>query len=541
MNKKVTYKQLMKLFREFRSQQILLLSICLISLFLNIFFIYQIQGIVDCVINQSDLKIFVRLLQKILILGILTLGMNVIQNTCWSNFRNLLINKMRVLLYQGMVKKNVEFFDTHTTGDIVSAIMNDGSIIAQSAGISILMFIVNLVHIGAILFLMIRMNVTFGFMILGVSTVYYFFMTYVNGKMRTAFREQQKGVAGLTQSLSEKIRAEYDIIVLDKQQYFAEKFEHQVMREFFEKVKKVIFVEVLNGALSNVMKIIFPIMTVAAGAFLVYQGKLSIGMIVAAFTLVQNLIEPLNNMGDLYQGQQQALGSAERVYDYLFEENQPDGELTLSGNIDEMSIQIDSYSWGNKEILKNLSQKAVVGDFIFVSGESGCGKTTLLKLICGLYQVKHGGIFADKTDIKDISRHSYYDNVQMLFQDPFLFEGTIEENLTLGETYGRSEIEEILKIVYMDDFVREHGLDYRLAEGGHNVSGGQRQRLCLARILLRRPKVLLLDEATSAVGKEMEGKILGGLRQFMEKNPMMIIAVSHSKEYEKYCTQMWRL
>ena len=99
------------------------------------------------------------------------------------------------------------------------------------------------------LFLMIRMNVTFGFMILGVSAVYYFFMTYVNGKMRTAFREQQKGVAGLTQSLSEKIRAEYDIIVLDKQQYFAEKFEHQVMREFFEKVKKVIFVEVLNGAL----------------------------------------------------------------------------------------------------------------------------------------------------------------------------------------------------------------------------------------------------------------------------------------------------
>ena len=191
--------------------------------------------------------------------------------------------------------------------------------------------------------------------------------------------------------------------------------------------------------------------------------------------------------------------------------------------------------------MKNLSEKAVVGGFYICFRRKRLRKTTLLKLICGLYQVKHGGIFADTTDIENISRHSYYDNVQMLFQDPFLFEGTIEENLTLGETYSRSEIEEILKIVYMDDFVREHGLDYRLTEGGHNVSGGQRQRLCLARILLRRPRVLLLDEATSAVGKEMEGKILGGLRQFMEKNPMMIIAVSHSKEYEKYCTQMWRL
>lgn len=313
------------------------------------------------------------------------------------------------------------------------------------------------------------------------------------------------------------------------------------MHDFMQKVKKVIFVEVASGALASAMKVIFPVLVVAGDAFLVYQGKMSVGMVVTSYTLVQNLVDPLNNLGDAYQGRQQALGSAERVYDYLFGDNPEEGKLDMPSDVDQLEVAIDSYSWGDKEVLHQLSLNAKTGDFVFISGDSGCGKSTLLKLICGLYPIENGNIYVNNRNIADISKHSYYKGVQMLFQDAFLFEGTIEENLTLGDEYPAEKIQEALRISCMDEFVKEHGMDYEIKESGGNLSGGQRQRLCIARVLLREPSILLLDESTSALDKETEAQILESLREFMKKHPMMILAVSHNREYAGQCTQIWEL
>lgn len=217
---KTTYQKLAALFKEYRPQQAGLMVIYTAGILLNVLLLYRIQDIIDCVVEQKPVDELAMLFLKIFLLALVTLAVSIVENKSWHYFRNVLTNRMRVLLYQGMMKKNAAFFDTHATGDVASAVMNDGSIIAQNIGTNTLMFAINSVHVVVVIAVMASMNWIIGIVVAVVSVGYYLLMTYVNRKMREVFREQQQGLAEVNQSLTEKIKAAYDIMVMDKQTYF---------------------------------------------------------------------------------------------------------------------------------------------------------------------------------------------------------------------------------------------------------------------------------------------------------------------------------
>jgi len=542
MTSNTKYRQLTNLFRDFRKKQIFLFIICSISIILNILLVYQIQDLINIAVKENSKEYFIDILIRTCCLGLFTFLATVYQTQRWHLFRHELINNMRLKMYRKMLEKDTLFFDTKTTGDIASGILNDGSSIAENAGINILMFWLNILQTAIIIGIMLRLNMILGLIVLILSILYFVLVNILNKEMRTSYRDERQKFAELTQFTYENINAVYDIKTMDKASFFIDKFSNLVWNKYFKKVKKVINIQVRMYSINTVMKVILPVMVIASGVYYSYSGYISIGTLVIFYTYVGMLIEPLNNLADFNQGKQMALGAAERVFDYLFDEPKllPEIKQPLQ-DIQSLKLKVNSFNRNDKEILHNVYNTLLSGDRMVIKGESGCGKTTLLKLICNLYELENGEILINNINISLLPKSLLYQKIKILFQEPFVFEGTILDNLTLGDVFDKEFIYEVLHVACMDDFVKTHGLDYMVTEKGKNLSGGQRQRLCLARILLRKPQILLLDEATSALDAETEKRLLQELLLYTQNNGMILLAVSHNNSFDTICNKIWNL
>ncbi len=533
--KSIKYKDLIKLFKNLRKQQITLFIICLLSITSEILLTYQVQGLVDAIVDATSFNTLLNVFYKILFWGILSFLLTLYQTRKWHYFRYKLINSMRYKMYKSLIKKPMSFFDKYTTGDLASRVMNDGSSIAESAGIQILMIILNIVRIIFVMAILIHFNIKLSLIVLPLIPMYYFLLRRINGNMRNTAKEERQAFAKVQQMLIENIKGIRDIVTFNKFEYFSEIFNNTLNKEYFSKLKKIVNCQVLMYALNSVMIIFLPIVILMFGSFLSFQGEISIGTLIAFYTYLNKLVEPIGNLADSYQGSRVALGSADRVYDFIFDNTNDCAGDSFEEEFKELNVNIESFSWDTKEVLNNLSFTISMGDRLFIQGESGKGKSTLLKLIMNFYDNYKGEININNRAVSSLNKASYYKNVMELPQEPFIFEGTIKENLCLGDEFSLEEINEVCKVACIDSLISEKGLDYTLTESGSNISGGQKQRLSLARVLLRKPKVLILDEATSALDKETEGKLLENLDVFLKKNNISLISVSHNDGIKKIC------
>lgn len=538
---KIKYREIVKLFSDCRIKQIGLFFLCAIAVSSELYLVYQIRGLIDC-LSAQNYDLFIILIRRVFLTAIFAFVFTILQTKQWHTFRAELINKMRVKMYKKMLVQLSSYFDSKPSGDITSAILNDGSMIADSAGVNILMLLLNLLRLLIIFVIMYQTNVIVATIVLIVSLFYFITCILVNGIMRQAFAKERQSFANLTQSLLEVVKAISIVKVLNKYDFFNERFKTQVWRKYFPNQKRIIEIEVRASALNSLMHIILPILVICSGVVISFHHGSEVGSIVMMYTLVGQLIEPLNNLSDFYQGRQKALGAAERVYDYLFSnvDDSSDRNSSLS-DIQSLDINIEKYYWKNKVIFSDFKQSAIPGAKIHLQGPSGSGKTTLLKLLANLYSVDFGFIKYNGEDVQHFDKDSIYRKVSIVFQEPFIFEGSLYDNLTLGDNFQEGLIYDVLKITCLDQFVKEHGLNYYLNENGANISGGQRQRVCLARVLLRKPQVLLLDEATSALDHETEEQLLQRLNIYIKQNNIILIAVSHGTAIREICNENWFL
>ena len=267
------------------------------------------------------------------------------------------------------------------------------------------------------------------------------------------------------------------------------------------------------------------------GSYLIVNGDITSGNFVSFITALILLYTPIKSIGKNYNAMQVSFLAIERVVEILETEptifDKPNA-VTLKGV--KKSINFNHVYFEYKEgvpVLKDINLEVKAGTTVALVGNSGGGKTTIVNLIPRFYDVKSGSITIDKTDIRDISLESLRDNIAVVFQDNFLFAGTIRDNILLGkEDATEEEIATAVKMACLDEFINEleNGLDTKLGERGSLLSGGQRQRLAIARAFIKNAPVVILDEATSALDNKAEAVVQRAIDNLMQDRTVFVIA-----------------
>ena len=319
----------------------------------------------------------------------------------------------------------------------------------------------------------------------------------------------------------------YETTLMNNRKPFLKERLEAVSKENLDLNYKMRKVSNISSIVTSLIAWIPGFLVLVIGVFLVFDGKITIGYLVTANSLINFIIAPFRNVANSYlsiKGTVDIRKRVESLINYAVDEST---DLVSINHFERIDVQDLCFSYPNSEnkILKNFRFKIQKGDKIAIVGSSGCGKSTFLKLLCKFYNFSDGTIQVNGIDIKRIEAVSYYNCIAYIPQDPFIFEDTLKNNISLGKSYPEERILEVLSLVGLSDYVHllPDGLETVLTEQGQNISGGQKKRIAVARALIRNCSMLVIDEATSS----LDTKSTNSMVQWLLSLPCTIVMVTH--------------
>ena len=442
--------------------------------------------------------------------------------------------------YDYVTELPMNFFDTRKTGEIMSR-FNDASKIREAiSGVTLtLMIDVSLVVICGII--LHKKSPVLFMVAFGIFLIYVLISIFYMKPLDKFNRDVMEQDAQFNSYLKETIDGMETVKISQAESNVKSKV-HELFIKFLNRNINGNMMALSKDALIDFTTSVGTLLLLWIGAIEVINGKMTIGSLVTFYLLLNYFLEPIQNLVGIQDSLQTALVAADRLNDVLELKPEKSGHFELNTSIETIDFKNISFRYGNRDlIIKDLSFSIKKGDKIAFVGESGCGKSTITKLLTGLYKPESGSIQINQKNIEAYSIKSLRTNIAYVPQTIFLFSDTIKNNLTLGleqdSIPSDKKIKEVLNMCCCD-FVNEmpFGLDSILEENGANLSGGQKQKLAIARALLRNPQVLILDEATSALDTIAERRIQTALNQFYPEMTMIIIA--HRLSTVKECNDI---
>lgn len=432
--------------------------------------------------------------------------------------------------YDHVINLPMSFFGTREVGEIISR-FNDASKIREAiSGVTLTMMIdVFMVIIGGVI-LYTQSSLLFGITIIPLI-IYGIIVFGFKKKIENINRKTMESNAKVTSYLVESINGVSTIKAFNAEREVSLETEKRFIK-FIKNIFTNDYINNLQISLKSLVKGIFSISILWIGTIQVIEGNISFGELLSFNALLIYFLDPIENIINLQPTIQTAIVAAERLTEILdlnlektADESKKLTPNTLKGEIEFKNLD---FRYGNRSlVLKNINLKIKQGEQIALVGESGSGKTTLVKLLMNFYQCEKGELLINKLNIKDINIETLRDKIAYISQETFLFNGTIIENLSLGNPYlTYDEIIEACKKAQIHDFINSLPLRYNtlIEENGSNFSGGQKQRLSIARAILRNPEILIMDEATSNLDSITERAIEKTIHDFSKEMTTIIIA-----------------
>ncbi len=437
---------------------------------------------------------------------------------------------MRMAIFSHIQKLDVGFFDRNPVGRLMTRVMGDVQVLNELFTSGVITIFANLIKIVGIMVIMLCMNwklalamfVVFP-IIFGATTVYQIYS-------RRAFRDQRKHLARINAFLQE------NIVGMTTVQLFTQ--ERRSFLKFDERNQAY-----LQAGLRSVFyfSIFFPLIEIAGslataiivwyGGVQILTGVLTFGVLVLFIQYGQRLFWPIRELSEQYTIFQSAMASSERIFDLL------DRQPTIADTVEpkeigamkgEIEFQNVCFAYNDENyVLRDVSFKVKPGEKVAIVGQTGAGKTSIINLLCRFYEVNSGHILIDGIDIRELKLENLRRAISIVQQNIFLFSGTIDNNLRLGEEdITPNQAITAAKEVHLDPFVQKmpDGYATEVKEGGSALSVGQKQLVAFARALVFNPDILILDEATSSVDTETERLIQDGLKRLMANRTSIIIA-----------------
>jgi ATP-binding cassette, subfamily B, bacterial len=443
--------------------------------------------------------------------------------------QSILLN-LRSQLFDHLQRLSVRFFDHNEAGRIMSRVQNDVGELGDfldSGAFWVTGEIVSLVAIVIILFLM---DFKLALLTLSVIPALILFIIFWQRKARQSFIKVRQAISRVNAALQESISGVRVIQSLSRENINSRQFDNVNQAHFQANMEAI----QLSAAMSPTVELLVALATaiiVFFGGTGVFTGALLVGTLMAFLLYIQRFFDPIRTITMEYAQLQRAMASGARVFELLDVKPEMMDSLEsvkIPGLTGEVRFEDVSFSYEpGVEVLHDINLHIPAGKTVALVGPTGAGKSTIISLIARFYDVSKGHIMIDGHDLRSLEKTSYRRQLGLVLQDPFLFSGTIRDNIRCGNMQATNEeIITAAKIVGADDFIRrlEKGYDTELEERGQNLSMGQRQLISFARALLPQPAILLLDEATANVDSYSEHVLHEGIQRLLRGRTTIVIA-----------------
>lgn len=526
------------MFGSFRKKQLLVIIIAVLQYSILTYSTFLFKDLLDSV-QKMQFDLFVFMAVKITLLSIVVVLLGIATDYFWKNLTYSSIIFLRTKVFEAILKKDNRYFKETTIGNILTNIMDDVSLAAQSGSISAPMLVINSFRIFIVLVAMSMLNTRMTAVVFFASLAYFVVFNITNSSIRSASSLERKEYSNVFSDVQEKMSAIEPIKIHGKEAFIADNF-GMLCKNHLKRINKLYFATSLGKGINNFFVVLFPVLVLSVGSFIVLKKQMTVGEVIAFYGLIAFIVEPINNLSDYILGFQITMGMLDRIMSILEDEAEAShGEDIDSVNKIEFKSVSFSYS-DDKEILKDFNAEFYKKDKVAIMGRSGMGKSTLMNLLISFLEPTAGTITINKKNLKSLNLKSYYRHISFLQQFPFLLKTTIEDNIVFGDTYSREQIDEAIHSSCLSEFVSKlpGGLKSNISELGGNISGGEKQRLCLARELIRKADIIILDEPTSALDEETEKVLIQSLDEYFSVNDSIAFIVSHKKEILKICNKV---
>jgi ATP-binding cassette, subfamily B, multidrug efflux pump len=439
-------------------------------------------------------------------------------------------------LFVHVTSLSMGFFDRTPVGRLITRLTSDVDALGDVFATGAIGIISDLFLIVVLMVTMLQQEWRLGLMLIVMLLPVTALIIYFQQQYRQANYKAREELSALNADLQENISGINVVQLFRRERFNAELF-RTVNQRYVQALDKTIFYDSAVSATLEWIALVAIAGVLALGGSLVTGGLMEIGTLTAFILFAQKLFDPLRQFADKFTAIQAGLTAVERLNDLLSEpvtirDARNPVSLPALANSDTVipgEIRFQNVSFGYKAddyVLKDLNFTIRPGEKVALVGPTGAGKSSIIRLLCRLYEVSEGQILLDNVDVRDIAQRDLRDRMAIILQDGFLFSGDVQRNITLGEDYSFEQVRKAAKQTNVDSFIEAlpQGYSTALRERGTNLSGGQKQLLAFARAAIRNPGILVLDEATASLDVGTEALIQQALDQLLENRTAIIIA-----------------
>ena len=519
------YRRLLSYIGPFKKRRFYLVLLCAISIIMASIMPFFIGKLVNLITESAPISDIITFGFVLIIIGILDATLNSAQNYVWHMYSTEYLNYFRTLMLDAALKKNIKFFKMNDE-DFTNRILHDTSILSYDISIGFPMLILNVLRIGVVVGLMLFMSPVLTILPLLIVPIYTFTFHKIDKKIRAASNKERTLFTKVSETVSEYLHGVIQIKINRKEKFFLDNFVRTI-DEYTQSAKEIKKYTAISYGVGGFIRTLLSISVLIFGAILIIKGKLLLGYLFAFYSYLDYLYEPMKNLSDWYTGLNVSIGMSDRVLNFLEYDLEEDTGLKIKG-IKTLEFKDVSFSYdGKKQVLNNMNFKLESGDVVGIIGPSGSGKSTIIDIILKIWDTYSGEVLINEVELKDINRASYYEHMSLVEQEPFIFRDTILRNIQFEDNKINEKVLNMSEISEMVENKKDK-LNHSLTTGGGNLSGGEKQRIALARALYTDADILILDEFTSALDNETEEKIVKNIEKLRDEGKIVII-ITHRK------------
>ena len=531
---RTTLRRIIKLLKGRLPLIILSLAMAVSSVIFTLYIPILTGNAMDLIIGAGrvDFDGLFLILQKMLICIISAAVLQYLMSLINNRITYLVVRDLRIQAFGKLMRFPLKYLDGHSSGDLISRVINDAEIFSDGLLLGFTQLFTGVTTIVGTIIFMIALSPVISIVVIVLTPMTFLIARFISSRTYRMFRKEAEArgrLTGMTNEMLSNVRLVY---AFNRQEQTVDEFE-TLNNEMSDYSLKATFYSSLTNPCTRFANAMIYAGVTIAGCFACFSGAgaaLTVGRLTSFLSYTSQYGKPFNEITDVIAEFQNALASAARIFEILDEEElrEPAGDPALPPVSGAVGLKNVFFSYSpDRPLIEDFSLNIGPGRRVAIVGPTGCGKTTLINLLMRFYEPVSGDILFDGINTRDVTRSSLRSRIGMVLQDTWLKTGSIRENIAYGWPEApEEEIVRAAKESHAHDFIMRmpDGYDTLVSEDGENLSAGEKQLLCIARVMLRLPPILILDEATSSIDTMTELRVQNDFARMMKGRTSFIVA-----------------